>query len=257
MKGSGIEADPPSYVWNGKKVNAGWITTFNEFAVISENRLTPLPPAVDGKIAALFGCAVTTGLGVVSNNANLKMGESLVVFGAGGVGLNVIQGARLASAYPIIGVDIHENKLELAKKLGATHVINSKKMNPRDEIVKLLSAKGADVVVDNTGIPEVIQQAYDLTNPQGRTILVGVPKKNNNISIYSLPLHFGKVLTGSHGGETNPTMDIPRYLKLYEAGLLGLNELITHEFTLDEINTAIARMRSGEIAGRCIIRMSE
>jgi S-(hydroxymethyl)glutathione dehydrogenase/alcohol dehydrogenase len=86
---------------------------------------------------------------------------------------------------------------------------------------------------------------------------VGVPKKGNTISIYSLPLHFGKVITGSHGGETNPTDDIPRYLKLFQAGLLGLNELITHEFTLDDINTAITMMRSGEIAGRCIIRTSE
>ena len=108
---------------NGKEenLNAGWVTTFNDFAIVSENRCTCIPEDISKKDAALFGCAVTTGFGVVENNAQIRMGESVVVFGAGGIGLNIVQAAKLVSAYPIIGVDLHQNRLDLAKKLGATH----------------------------------------------------------------------------------------------------------------------------------------
>ncbi len=257
MKGGGIEAEPPAYTWHGKRVNAGWITTFNEYAIISENRLTPIPPTVDGRLAALFGCAVTTGLGVVINNAKLKPGESVVVLGAGGVGLNVIQGAALTSAFPIIGVDIHDNRLELAKQMGATHLLNARNANLREDIRSIIGSGGADVIVDNTGLPEMIELAYELTGPKGRVILVGVPRKGNNVNLYSLPLHFGKRLSGSHGGETNPTEDIPRYLKMLDAGKLTLKPLITNEFSLERINEAIAMMRSGEMAGRCVVSLED
>lgn len=255
-KGVGIEAAAPKYKWGDKVVNAGWVTTFNEYSIVSENRLTPIPDGIDYDVAALMGCAVTTGLGVISNNAKVKMGESVVVFGAGGVGLNVIQGASLSSAYPIIGIDLFDNRLEMAKKMGATHIINSRNADVKEELVKILGSEGADVVVDNTGLPEIIQLSYELTKANGRTVLVGVPRKGNNISIYSLPLHFGKTIIGSHGGETDPTADIPRYIKMFKAGTLELKKLITHEFALDEINEAISLMRSGEVSGRCMIKIS-
>ncbi len=254
-EGFGINASPPAYSWNGQHLNAGYVTTFNEYAVVSENRLTAIPKDFNLQIAPLFGCGVTTGLGVINNNAKLKIGESVVVFGAGGVGLNVIQGAAMASAYPIIAVDIYDDKLEMAKIFGATYVINSTRDDPGTKIQKILGSQGADVVVDNTGNSEVVGLAYKLTQPRGRTVLVGVPKIGDNISIYSLPLYFGKVLTGSHGGESNPSIDIPRYIRLYQAGKLKLDDLITDRFSLDEINTAIMKMRRGEIAGRCLIEV--
>jgi S-(hydroxymethyl)glutathione dehydrogenase / alcohol dehydrogenase len=256
MKGDGIECTPPVYFWKQKKVNAGWVTTFNEYAIVSENRLTPVPQWLDPNIAALLGCAVTTGLGVISNNAKLKFGESIIIFGAGGVGLNIIQGAAIAGAYPIIGIDIVDKKLELAKEIGATHVFDSHEEGIREKILEVIGPQGADVVVDNTGNPEVIQLAYELTQPKGRTVLVGVPKKGSNISIYSLPLHFGKCLTGSHGGETKPSEDIPRYVKMIKAKLLKLDKLITHVYSLDEINIAIEGMRAGKISGRCMVKFS-
>lgn len=256
-KGHGIEAAPPYYRWDKGRVNAGWVTTFNEYAVVSENRLTVIPPDFDLKVAPLFGCAVTTGLGVINNNAQLKIGEAIVVFGAGGVGLNVIQGAAMVSAYPIIAVDLFDNKLELAARFGATHCINSRKVDPRPEIVRIVGSQGAHVVVDNTGNTEVIKMAYELTHPRGRTILVGVPRKGDYINIYSLPLHFGKVLTGSHGGESHPGEDIPRYSQLYQAGKLYLREMITHHFSFNEINVALDKMRSGEIGGRCLIEINQ
>src|SRR5436190_10752750 len=254
-KSLGIEATPPVYKWQGRQVNAGWITTFNEYAIVAENRLTPVPQDSDMEVAALFGCAVTTGFGVVVNNAKIKIGESVVVFGAGGVGLNIVQAAALAGAYPVIAVDLFDNKLELARSVGATHLINSSKAEARQAILDVVGAALVDVFIDNTGSPSIIELGLQITKPNGRVTLVGVPKKGNNISMYSLPLHFGKELKGSHRGEAIPQEDIPRYQCLYRAGKIHLRELLTDHFPLDDINIAIAKMRDGSIAGRCLIKL--
>jgi S-(hydroxymethyl)glutathione dehydrogenase / alcohol dehydrogenase len=253
-KGAGIEGAPPSYLWEGRKLNAGWITTFNDYAIVSENRVTSIPADSEMDVAALFGCAVTTGFGVVVNNAKLRIGESVVVFGAGGVGLNIIQAAALVTAFPIIAVDIYENRLVLASEMGATHVIDSSRQDAASAIRKIVGIHGVDVFIDNTGIPSVIEVGYQITKSQGRVTLVGVPQKGKNISLHSLPLHFGKSLSGSHGGEAVPQEDIRRYQELYRGGRLKLRNLITDKLTLQEINEAIAAMRSGKIAGRCLIR---
>jgi S-(hydroxymethyl)glutathione dehydrogenase/alcohol dehydrogenase len=255
-KGRGIEAAPAQYQWRGKPLNAGWVTTFSEYTIVSENRVTPVPDGLAMDIAPLFGCAVTTGLGVISNNAKVRIGESVVVFGSGGVGLNVVQGAALAAAHPIVAVDLYDQKLELAKQFGATHTINSRQKDPRAEIPRIVGSGGADVIVDNTGQVPVIEMAYELTAPTGRVICVGVPTKGKKTSIYTLPLHFGKVITGSHGGDTDPTADIPRYVRLFQAGKLELKGLITDRFPLAQVNEAIGKMRSGEIAGRCLLEIS-
>lgn len=256
-KGLGIESPTPEYMWKGKKLNAGWVTTFSEYAIVSENRVTRVKPDNDPKLLPLLGCAVTTGMGVVSNNAKLRPGESLVIFGAGGVGLNEIQGAALSGAYPIIGVDLVDARLALAKHMGATHTINSAKEDAPARIREILAefgqTSGADVCIDNTGRSEIISLAYELCAPRGRMVCVGVPKSGDKASLYTLPLHFGKQITGSHGGETVPHEDIPRYLRLVKAGKLRLDELITETYPLDEINTALDRMRSGEAVGRCCL----
>jgi len=222
---------------------------------VSEDRVTAIPKDFDLEIAPLFGCAVTTGLGIINNKAKVRIGESVVVFGAGGVGLNVIQGAAMVSAHPVIAVDLYDNKLELARKFGATHLIHSGKADAEKEITDILGKRGADVVIDNTGNVQVIELAYKLTSATGKTILVGVPRVGNNVGIYTLPLHFGKELTGTRGGECVPHVDIPRYLRLCDTGKLQLKELITDRFSFSEINTAIEKMRSGEIDGRCLIGM--
>lgn len=254
-KSQGIESLPPRYTWKGKRVNAGLIATFNEYAVVSENRVTKIEPSRDMEVASLFGCAVTTGFGVAENNAKIRFGEAVVVFGAGGVGLNIVQAASLLSAYPIIAVDLHDRRLELAKSLGATHAINSISTDARAAIKRMVGAQGVDVFIDNTGQPSVIEMGYELTGAQGRVVLVGVPRKGKNITVYSLPLHFGKTISGSHGGEAIPHLDIPRYHKLLDSGQIQLKPLITEYYPLQDINIAIARMRSGEISGRCLIRM--
>lgn len=254
-KSQGIESVSPKYTWRGKTLNAGLIATFNEYAIVSENRVTRIDPSSDMEVASLFGCAVTTGFGVAENNANIKFGESVVVFGAGGVGLNIIQAANLRSAYPIIAVDLYDGRLDLAKTMGATHVINANNVDAKAALIDLMGNQGIDVFIDNTGQPSIIEMGYELTKAQGRVVLVGVPKKGRNINIFSLPLHFDKRISGSHGGEAVPHIDIPRYTKLLDAGLIQLKPLITEYFKLDDINVAIGRMRSGEMAGRCLIRM--
>jgi|TARA_B100001971_G_C18256890_1_gene582925 S-(hydroxymethyl)glutathione dehydrogenase/alcohol dehydrogenase len=236
---SGIQSNTPKYNWNGKKVNAGWVTTFNEQAVVSENRLTVIPDDFDLRIAPLFGCAVTTAFGVVNNDAKIKVGQSVVIFGVGGVGLNIAQAADMVSAHPIVGVDLFEQKVEMGKKFGLTHGLKGGCDDLNDKIRLIVGSQGADVIIDTTGNSRVIEQAYELTKSDGKTILVGVPNKGDNISIYSLPLHFNKVLTGSHGGDAVPDIEIPRYIRLLEAGKMTLQGLITHEFALEDINQAL------------------
>jgi S-(hydroxymethyl)glutathione dehydrogenase / alcohol dehydrogenase len=254
MKGDGIEADPPSYRWHGERLNAGWVTTFNEYAIVSENRLTPIPKEIDLDVAALFGCAVTTGLGVIANDAQLRIGESVVVFGAGGVGINVIQGAALASAHPIVAVDLVEARLDVARQFGASHCLLGGRLELEAELRDSLSG-GADVVVETTGARAVIELAYSVAGPSGRVVLVGVPKATEAISIHSLPLHFGKRLVGSHGGDTHPSRDIPRYLRLYQAGKLRLRDMIGCCAPLEAINSVIDGMRGGMV-GRPLIDMA-
>ena len=252
-KSSGVESVTPKYFWNGKKLNAGRITTFNEKAIVSENRLTVIPKSFDMRTAPLFGCAVTSGFGIVNNDAKIKIGQSVIIFGVGGIGLNVAQASSMVSAYPIIGVDIHQHKIDMGKKFGLTHGMTTNIKNINKEIYNIIGDKGADITVDTTGNTKVIEQAYELTAPDGKTILAGVPK--NKITIYSLPLHFKKILTGSHGGDSVPDVEIPRYIRLINEKKMTLDNMITHEFKLSEINSAIDLLRSGN-AGRIVIKMN-
>jgi S-(hydroxymethyl)glutathione dehydrogenase / alcohol dehydrogenase len=249
----GIQCQPPAYTWRGAKLNAGWVTTFNDYAVISENRMTVIEPDYDLRNAPLLGCAVTTAAGVINNDAKVKIGESVVVFGVGGVGLNVVQFAQLAGAYPIVAVDLIDAKLAMARERGATHCINSKGAGNLDgEIRKIVGQRGPDKVIETTGVKSVIELAYNLTHADGTCVLVGVP--NEKVTIYTLPIHFNKVLTGSHGGEAVPQVDIPRLIRLNRSGRLSFDGIITHEFTLDHINDALELVRSGA-AGRVVLNV--
>jgi S-(hydroxymethyl)glutathione dehydrogenase/alcohol dehydrogenase len=251
--GKGIEANTPKYKWNGNTVNAGWITTFNQYAVISENRLTPISAQADLKTAALYGCAVTTGLGTIENQARVRFGDLVVVFGAGGIGLNLVQGASLAGAAEIIAVDLYDHRLELAKQLGATNVINGRHEDAFAAIASALAGAAPDIFIDNTGKPDVIAKGYQAVKPAGQVILVGVPKKGAETPLYTLDLHFGKSITGTTGGEAQPHLDIPRYMRLFERRRISLAPLVTEVAPLQKVNQLIEGMRSGQTAGRCLI----
>lgn len=253
-KGAGIDARPPRYQWGDKEgvgVGAGPIATFSEYAIVSENRLTRIDDDIPFEIVALMGCAVTTGLGIINNEAKLKIGQSIAVIGCGGVGLNIIQGAAMVSAGSICAFDISDGKLDMAVDFGATDTFNVKEkpfaLEPNDGVV--------DVAVECTGLPEMIEAAYMMTVPGGRVILVGQPHCDADVKIHSMRQHYcGKTVMDSEGGQTNPTMDIPRYLNLYREGKLKLDAIITHRYPLNQINKAVEMVKSGK-CGKVILEM--
>ena len=254
IKGIGKNAEGAKYKLGKEIINSGAVTTFSTYTIVSENRLTVIPKDFDMRTAALFGCAVTTGFGVVNNDAKIKIGQSVLIFGVGGLGLNIAYAASLVSAFPIIGVDLHKNKIEMGKKFGLTHGIVVNSHNLKSEIYNIIGDKGPEITFETTGNARVMEQAYELTPNDGKTIFVGVP--NDKISIYSLPLAFNKTLAASHGGNSVPDKDIPRYIRLIKNKKISLEKLITHEFDLSEINKAIALFRSGK-AGRIILKISK
>jgi S-(hydroxymethyl)glutathione dehydrogenase/alcohol dehydrogenase len=254
MKGSGIDSAPPRFDWDGAVVSAGWVTTFSEYTIVSENRVTQVPDDINLDAASLLGCAVTTGLGIAFNNAGLTPGQSIAVFGVGGLGLNVIQGAALVNAYPIVAIDLYDHKLAQAQEFGATHIINAKVTDPAPVLSELSGGKGFDATVDVTGDAKVRQTAYAATSNTGKTVFAGVPHHQETITIDSFPLHFGRQIIGSHGGDTHPDTDIPRYIQLYKLGKLKLDQQISHRYNLQEINDAVGVVKKGD-AGRCVVRM--
>jgi S-(hydroxymethyl)glutathione dehydrogenase/alcohol dehydrogenase len=246
--GRGIQAKPTTYRWNGKPVNAGNITTFQQFSVVSENRLTVIPKNTDWEVAALLADTLTTGFGVVTRDAKIEIGESAVFFGSGGIGLGAILGAHLAGAHPIVAIDLHDHKLQKALSYGATHALNAAAIPDLGSAVRaIVGDSGADVVVDGTGNPKVIAQAYELTSPKGRTVLFGVLPHDQQVSLHTLPLHFGRRLTGSEGGASTPTTDIPRLIRMMEAGRFDPKGFVSHRLPLAQLNEGIASMRSGEV----------
>lgn len=245
--GRGIDARPALYRWQGQRLHAGPITTFQRLAVLSENRVTRVPPETDPGLCCLLADTLTTGFGVIHNNARLRIGESVVVIGCGGIGLGVVLGAHLAGAHPVIAVDLHDPKLAKAREYGATHVLHAGRSDLVEAARAILDGGLADVVVDGTGQPAVLEKALALTGPQGRCIGVGVMPHDRKLSLNTLPLHLGKSLLGSHGGDSSPADDIPRYLRLVRAGRFDPAGMISHRATLDRINDTIARMRAGEV----------
>lgn len=254
-RGSGIEASPPKYRRNGTLVGGGWVTTFNEMAVVSENRLTRIPKDTPIGLASLMGCAITTGLGLISNEAQLKIGQSIAVAGVGGVGLNVVQGASMVTANPIIAIDIYREKLRMAASLGATHAIDASKSPIVDTVREIVGRRGLDVFVDCTGNPKVIDSGLIATRAGGRMILVGQPPIGIPLILSDVRQHYcGKTILDSQGGGTYPTEDIPRYLALFDRHELSINTLITNKFPLDSINEALDLVRGGK-SGRVMLEM--
>lgn len=249
----GLQVQAPVYRWRGKDLNAGWVTTFNERAVVTENRLTAIPQDLDFEIAPLLADTLTTGFGIVNNDAGVRIGESVVIFGCGGIGLGVVLGARLAGAHPIVAVDLFDHKLAKAREVGATHTINGSTAKVPDAIREIVGASGADVTIDGTGTPAIIEMCYELAAAKGRCVLFGVMRHDKKVELHTLPLHHGKILTGSEGGGSRPHLDIPRIVRMIQAQRFDPLAFITHRTKLEEINETIAKMRSGEVVHALIL----
>jgi S-(hydroxymethyl)glutathione dehydrogenase/alcohol dehydrogenase len=245
--GSGIDAGGSVYDWNGTKVNAGPITTFQKYSVISENRLTKVPPETDFELCCLLADTLTTGFGIINNDAKVKVGESVVIFGVGGIGLGAVLGAKLAGANPIMGIDLHDHKLAKAAEYGLTHQINASRENASERVKEVLDGL-ADVTIDGTGNPKVIETAYDLARLRGgRCVLFGVMPSDQRVSIHTLPLHFGRVLTGSEGGQSKPDSDIPVILEKLRAHGVDAGGFVSHRGSLESLPDIVEGMRRGEV----------
>ena len=254
--GLGIQSTPPEYLWNGANLNAGWVTTFNQLAIVSENRVTKIKKtSISNLTLPLLGCALTTSYGVLKNEAKVSSGDQVIIFGAGGVGLTMLKILESWGIENIVLVDVDQPKLELAKSMGAIEALKFE--NKEDCFEKLFAFygdKSPTVAIETTGKAPCIELAYELSHPQARVILVGVPKKGEKSSIYTLPLHFGKTFVGSQGGGSNPQNDIPLLLEELESGRLNFADFPVKTFPLKNINQAISSLRSG-IPGRMIVTM--
>ena len=247
--GTGIEAPFPSYVLDGKSMSSGKVTTLNEYSIVSENRLTTVPQDTPPELCAILGCALTTAMGIIDNEVDLKFGESVAIIGTGGVGLNLIQAAAMKSACPIIAVDNNLSKAQMCLDIGASKFYTS---------IDQIEGK-VDIVIDTTGIPEVISQGISILSNTGRMILVGQPAPGKFVEVMNAVNLFngiGQSIKATQGGKTNPQEDIPRYIRLHKEGLLDVSKLITHTFTLDQINEAFDLLKSGN-AGRIMIKIAE
>ena len=247
--GTGIEAPFPSYILNGNPMSSGKVTTLSEYSIVSENRLTTVPQDTPAELCAILGCALTTAMGIIDNEVDLKFGESVAVIGTGGVGLNLIQAAAMKSACPIIAVDNNLSKAQMCLDIGASKFYTS---------IDQIEGK-VDIVIDTTGIPEVISQGISILSNTGRMILVGQPAPGKFVEVMNAVNLFngiGQSIKATQGGKTNPQEDIPRYIRLHKEGLLDVSKLITHTFTLDQINEAFDLLKTGN-AGRIMIKIAE
>jgi S-(hydroxymethyl)glutathione dehydrogenase/alcohol dehydrogenase len=253
MKGSGIHSATPLYFRKGSRINAGWVTTFNEFAVVSENRVTPIPKDSDLLVSALLGCAATTGVGVVVNEAQVQPYDTVVVYGCGGIGLCVVQAARLRYPRKIIAVDINKDSLVLASQFGATDLINASEENVVERVRKLTSGYGATKVIIATGNPEAIELAVETAGIPAQVFSVGVPPKGSKVKLDAYAIMHKRCISGTLGGGIWPDRDIPIYLSMHEKGQLHLDKVVSRIVPFAEINEVIKQKRAA-VAGRCLIK---
>jgi S-(hydroxymethyl)glutathione dehydrogenase/alcohol dehydrogenase len=255
IKGSGIEAGGAVYDWDGRKVNAGGVTTFQRHAVVSENRLTLLPEALPMDVAVLLGCAAPTGMGAVFNVLQARAGDAVAVFGTGGIGLNALMAAALAGATPLIGIDPNPTRRALAKIYGATHVIDPAAGDVLAEIRKIVP-QGVDLAVESSGQPAVMDHAVQATRPQGgRAVVIGNARHGATLSLNPAVFNQGKSLLGTWGGDSVPDRDYGRYARLLAAGRFPVRDLLSKPYALTEADQALQDLAAGRV-GRPLIDMT-
>jgi NDMA-dependent alcohol dehydrogenase len=225
-----------------------------EYATLSVDNLVKIDPKIPLDRAALVGCAVTTGVGAVFNTAKVEPGSSVAVFGCGGVGLNVVQGAAIAGAERIIAIDTLEEKLDMAKRFGATDTILAKQGEDTAKALKKMTGGGPDYAFECVGAGALAETAYRAIRRGGRAVIVGVARPTDSTAFKPMTMVFEeKTLQGSYFGSSVPRIDFPRMLQLYMAGRLKLDELITQRYGIDEAPRAFADLESGRNARGVIV----
>ena len=218
---------------------------FAEYTVVPQRGAIKIDPDVPLDKVALIGCCVTTGVGAVFNTAQVEPGSSVAVFGCGGVGLSIVQGAAISGAHPVIALDLWEERLDLAKELGATHTINASTEDGTRRIRELTDGKGVDYAFEAIGNPDTFSQAYRSIHWGGTCVCVGVPAADAKLTFDSRLIMQEKTIKGSLYGSSNPRVDFLNLVELYKSGKLKLDPMITGRFPLDRINSAFEDLRKG------------
>jgi S-(hydroxymethyl)glutathione dehydrogenase / alcohol dehydrogenase len=255
IKGEGIDCKGAKYKLGNATLNSGGVTTFSNYTVVSENRCVRLEEGIPMDLAALLGCAVPTGAGIVFNTLRPDKEASIAVFGVGGIGLSAICGAKIYECSKIIAVDIEDEKLEMALEFGATDVINCFVEDPIKKIYQITDGQGVDYSIEAAGRAEVIESAFkSIKFNGGRCIIAGHPDCKERIQLDPFDLIRGRKIEGSWGGGCQPDRDIPMYVEHYKTGRLLLGRMISQSYSLEEINQALSELENG-CAHRILIRM--
>ena len=252
---------PIPAVWRGESIWAS-ASTWAEHVVASERVVLPLDDDVDTEVTSIIGCAVTTGSGAIINTLKVRPGQSVAVYGVGGIGMCAVSAAAVVDAYPLIAVDLDDEKLEFAKGFGATHCINAGKVDPVEAITELTGG-GADYALDAVGHPTTQEQILRSVRTGapglergGTALLIGLPPPGATPLINTNLFAGGRYFTRTHAGDCLPDRDFPTFVRWYREGKLKLDDLVTRRYSLDQVNEAVADLTEGKILGRAIFTYS-
>lgn len=252
-KGDGIESENPKWMMNIPEPTlmktSGLITTFSTHSVLSENRLTAVPGDTPPELCALLGCGLSTALGTIENEADVKFGERVLIIGCGGLGLNLILASKLRQAGRIVATDVVNSKKDAAEAMGAEF---------KDGLLFGFSEK-FDVIIETSGCPDALEWSSRHLAPSGRLVMVGQPPPNTSVSFPDFRHMFegsGKTIMATQGGRFSPALDIPRYVDAWRRGRINIEGLVSHRFPLTQINDGLDLVRDGQ-AGRVIIDCHE
>jgi S-(hydroxymethyl)glutathione dehydrogenase / alcohol dehydrogenase len=239
---------PPKLTWNGSPVNQfANLSAYAEKMLVHENGLVKVKNDMPLDRAALIGCGVTTGVGAVLNTARVEAGATVAVYGAGGVGLAVIQGARIAGAGMIIAVDVFEKKLAQARELGATHAVDASKVDPV-KTIREMTGGGVEYAFEAIGLKKAAEQAFECIRPGGTATVIGMIPVGQKLELEGSVFLREKRIQGCSMGSNRFKVDMPKYVDFYQRGLLRLDEMITRRGKLEDVNDAFRAMKAGEVA---------
>jgi len=248
-------------LWKGKEVMHS-AATWAEFALAQERVVLPIPNDVATDITAIIGCAVMTGAGSIINTLQVRPGESVAVFGAGGIGLCAVRAAAIVDAYPIIAVDVIDDKLSFAKRMGATHTINGRTVDAVKAIQEMTQG-GVDYAIDAVGLPQTQEQilravrvGHSGLSRGGTALLIGLTPAGAKVALDTSLFAGSRSFTRTSGGDCRPERDFPLFLRWHREGKLKLDELVTDRYNLDQINDAVEDLKNGRILGRGILNYS-
>jgi Zn-dependent alcohol dehydrogenase len=256
------EREQYTAMWRGQVVSHS-AATWAEYALASERVVLSLPNDMATDVTSIIGCAVMTGAGAIINTLQVRPGQSVALFGAGGIGLCAIAAAAIVDAHPIIAVDLNRDKLEFARRFGATHTINANEVDAV-QAIKELTGGGADYAIDAIGLPATQEQilravraGYSGMNRGGTALLIGITPPDAKASLDTSLFVGNRSFTRTSGGDCRPERDFPIFIRWYREGKLKLDDLITNRYRLDEINTAVDDLEHGRILGRGILTFAE